>query len=421
MLWRISNRLTQRRPPVLAVNRPDQNDPAQGLHDFGWAPFRDTSDQFDSYSVYPSSSSLHSQESHSRPYPIDRAPDVGGRWGLEGPGTAAHLRSWGDSARPGSQVPVDQAQLPNDQTWMPASGGQSSYFPTGGPTFAWGVTSNPSEIRTPIHTPVTMSRESSLTPRFIENSVRQPRRVSEANVGPVGLVPAGGRLLQPLPSQRSAEHAQSPNTNPSEASSPTQSIASDPGGTKPASLSSGKRKKPRRKAHNAIERRYRSRLNDKISGLRDSIPSLRAKIESEAARRGRSLDPTASSGTPLKVNKAEVLEKATEYVKQLENENRKLKAELEQVRAMSKEGLQRGSSPSNYPLVESRRAPRPPLESEHRSESWHMQQSSLGTSNQEILQYGSSKPEAMRTSPVTRPPERRTSQRDTMYSTYRQP
>lgn len=33
------------------------------------------------------------------------------------------------------------------------------------------------------------------------------------------------------------------------------------------------KKKPRRKTHNAIEKRYRTRLNDKITELRDSIPT----------------------------------------------------------------------------------------------------------------------------------------------------
>ena len=412
----------QRRAPVLATARPDHSAPAQELHDFGWAPFHEPSDQLtdlESYSVYPSPSSLQSQESHSRSYSFNRAPDLSGTWGLEGPRTAGNLRAWGESTRPGTQASVDRAHLPNDHTWMPASDGQPSYFPAGGPTFTWAVTNNPSEIRTPIHAPVAMSRNPSLNPQLIENSARQPRRVSEANVRSAGLVPAERPLLQPLPSQRSAEHAQSPNTNPSELSSPTQSVASDPGGAKPTSLSSGKRKKPRRKAHNAIERRYRSRLNEKIAGLRDSIPSLRAKVESEAARRGRSPDPTASPGTALKVNKAEVLEKATEYVKQLENDKRQLEAQLQQALALSRGGLQRGASPVNYPLVESRRAPRPPLQSEYRSESWHMQQSGLGTSNQELLQYGSSKSETAGTHAASKPPERSTPQRNASYGDYR--
>ena len=415
---------------MLATNRPDQNDPTPELHDFCWAPFRHPSEQLTdvgSYSVYPSPSSLPSQESHSRTYRFNRAPDVGGTWGLEGPATSGHLTSWGESRRPGTQVSVDQTQLPNDQTWMSASDPQS-YFPTNGPPFVWGVTSDPSEIRTPIQAPVAMLRKTSLNPRLVENSARPSRNPPEANARPLGLLQAEGRLLQPLPSQRSTEHPQSPNTNPSEISSPTQSIASDPGGTKHASNSSGKRKKPRRKAHNAIERRYRGRLNEKIAGLRDSIPSLRAKVESEAARRARSLDPTASSGTALKVNKADVLEKATEYVKQLENTNRQLEndnrqlgAQLQQALALSREGPQRGPSTSSLPIVESHRASRPPSRSEHHSESWPMRQSGFGSSDQELLHYGSSNPEAVGTRPVPALPERSTSRRDINYSTYGHP
>ena len=80
------------------------------------------------------------------------------------------------------------------------------------------------------------------------------------------------------------------------------------------------RKKPRRKTHNAIEKRYRTRLNDKITELRDSIPSLRMRCGENS---GGENDPNAQ-----KVNKANILEKATEYVKYLEDSNRRLQVQL---------------------------------------------------------------------------------------------
>ncbi|KAL8818549.1 MAG: hypothetical protein Q9191_007917 [Dirinaria sp. TL-2023a] len=80
------------------------------------------------------------------------------------------------------------------------------------------------------------------------------------------------------------------------------------------------RKKPRRKMHNAIEKRYRTRLNDKITELRDSIPSLRTRGSENS---GGETDPNAQ-----KVNKANILEKATEYVKHLEECNRRLQMQL---------------------------------------------------------------------------------------------
>lgn len=81
------------------------------------------------------------------------------------------------------------------------------------------------------------------------------------------------------------------------------------------------RKKPRRKTHNAIEKRYRTRLNDKITELRDSIPSLRTRCGEKS---GGENDPN-----PQKVNKANILEKATEYIKYLEESNRRLQMQLQ--------------------------------------------------------------------------------------------
>ena len=92
------------------------------------------------------------------------------------------------------------------------------------------------------------------------------------------------------------------------------------------------RKKPRRKTHNAIEKRYRVKLNEKIAELRDSIPSLRqqANITPSGSPVGES---SVDQGAAQKINKANILEKATEYVKHLEDCNRRLQTELHQARA----------------------------------------------------------------------------------------
>ena len=92
------------------------------------------------------------------------------------------------------------------------------------------------------------------------------------------------------------------------------------------------RKKPRRKTHNAIEKRYRVKLNEKIAELRDSIPSLRQQA---ATTPGGSPIGESSAGDPAagqKINKANILEKATEYVKHLESCNRRLQSELHRAR-----------------------------------------------------------------------------------------
>ncbi|KAI1100099.1 hypothetical protein F4804DRAFT_344995 [Jackrogersella minutella] len=78
-------------------------------------------------------------------------------------------------------------------------------------------------------------------------------------------------------------------------------------------------------AHNMIEKRYRTNLNDKIAALRDSVPSLR--IMSKSARgEDTTEDREELHGlTPAhKLNKATVLSKATEYIRHLEKRNMRL-------------------------------------------------------------------------------------------------
>ncbi|KAI3320225.1 hypothetical protein HD806DRAFT_524897 [Xylariaceae sp. AK1471] len=81
-------------------------------------------------------------------------------------------------------------------------------------------------------------------------------------------------------------------------------------------------------AHNMIEKRYRTNLNDKIAALRDSVPSLR--IMSKSARgEDTTNDREELHGlTPAhKLNKATVLSKATEYIRHLEKRNSRLMGE----------------------------------------------------------------------------------------------
>ncbi|KAI0395515.1 hypothetical protein F5Y17DRAFT_465690 [Xylariaceae sp. FL0594] len=81
-------------------------------------------------------------------------------------------------------------------------------------------------------------------------------------------------------------------------------------------------------AHNMIEKRYRTNLNDKIAALRDSVPSLR--IMSKSARgEDTTNDREELQGlTPAhKLNKATVLSKATEYIRHLEKRNGQLQGE----------------------------------------------------------------------------------------------
>jgi len=114
---------------------------------------------------------------------------------------------------------------------------------------------------------------------------------------------------------------------------------------------------PKKTAHNMIEKRYRTNLNDKIAALRDSVPALRVMVhrlehggsgssgdEAEAedddaaglgtafaprgGRRAELDDEDLSGLSPAhKLNKATILSKATEYITHLERRNRSLAKE----------------------------------------------------------------------------------------------
>ena len=83
-----------------------------------------------------------------------------------------------------------------------------------------------------------------------------------------------------------------------------------------------------KRSHNAIEKRYRTNLNQKIAALRDAVPSLR-KLGAMMADDG---DGPISA---QKLNKATVLSKAIEYIRHLEGRNQR----LEEENAILREGI----------------------------------------------------------------------------------
>lgn len=108
------------------------------------------------------------------------------------------------------------------------------------------------------------------------------------------------------------------------------------------------RNKPRRKTHNAIEKRYRTRLNDKIAELRDRIPSLRHHA-AEAAEGQHMAHHSAGESNSHKINKANILEKATEYILHLEACNRRLQTQLNQALLTSRPCARRQKSTVQQP------------------------------------------------------------------------
>lgn len=75
-----------------------------------------------------------------------------------------------------------------------------------------------------------------------------------------------------------------------------------------------------RMAHNDVERKYRTNLKAKIAELRDAVPSLQPQASGDADHQGA---PKVSKGT--------VLTKATEYIQQLEQHNKAIMLEHQQL------------------------------------------------------------------------------------------
>ncbi|KAL1917768.1 uncharacterized protein VTP21DRAFT_3602 [Calcarisporiella thermophila] len=107
------------------------------------------------------------------------------------------------------------------------------------------------------------------------------------------------------------------------------SVPSEPSpGPEPEPLEMKKQKKV---AHNAIERRYRNNINDRIADLKNVVPALchlRSKHDSE-----EEIDGVVAA---TKLNKATILRKATEYIIYLKRSNEELRGENSTLRAMVK-------------------------------------------------------------------------------------
>ena len=85
-----------------------------------------------------------------------------------------------------------------------------------------------------------------------------------------------------------------------------------------------------KQAHNKIEKRYRINIHAKIAGLQQIIPCLRT--EKTAFEIGDGQKPDETVDVP-RLNKSMILEKATGYILQLQENEKKMQEELIQLRS----------------------------------------------------------------------------------------
>ncbi|KAL2162130.1 hypothetical protein VTH06DRAFT_7915 [Thermothelomyces fergusii] len=244
------------------------------------------------------------------------------------------INPFGTAPQPTWELPLNLSKPPQSQQ-------QSSSYPQV-PTAA---TNDPNPVS------ATSAGDVSLAPAFAPNS--QPSQPEHPRVVQNTLTPAQRERLKSIamPPHLQYHSPQSNTGSPESASSGhDKATLSSPDPAAPAKPASRKRKSSasadddddedeveqpvKKTAHNMIEKRYRTNLNDKIAALRDSVPSLR--IMSKSARgEDTTEDREELHGlTPAhKLNKATVLSKATEYIRHLEKRNNRLLEENSNMQA----------------------------------------------------------------------------------------
>lgn len=135
------------------------------------------------------------------------------------------------------------------------------------------------------------------------------------------------------PESRAHDSHSDDNSIPRPKKRKTSTDESNENNAAPTTTTSGRKQQPKKTAHNMIEKRYRTNLNDKIAALRDSVPSLRVMAGTSKLGEDGEDDEDLEGLTPAhKLNKATVLAKATEYIRHLEKRTKRLQDENDQLK-----------------------------------------------------------------------------------------
>ncbi|RHZ76468.1 hypothetical protein Glove_197g5 [Diversispora epigaea] len=121
-------------------------------------------------------------------------------------------------------------------------------------------------------------------------------------------------------------------------------------------------KQQKKVAHNAIERRYRNNINDRINDLKNVVPAL-CHLKSKDSKDDDEDDKVDGISAATKLNKATILRKATEYIIYLKKNNQKLKNDNELLKKLIK-ALSGGIELYNLYHAETNNPETPPSTSE---------------------------------------------------------
>lgn len=190
----------------------------------------------------------------------------------------------------------------------------------------------------PVHKPVIPIRPTSSLPdsQLSDSQVPSGTPTQESILAPLHMQPgSNSNAMTALNRLRAVTHECE---KKKQANKQRQVKSSSPATTPQASTSSSMPADAsdmwtRKNAHNAIERRYRSNINDRIAGLRDVVPALRemqSRGPRRKRRRGKAEEVELVDGirAATKLSKATILSKATEYICYLKSREVRLSREV---------------------------------------------------------------------------------------------